>query len=132
VRLQVELGPPQVPEEIADPVTRCRHAAAVARLHEGKLHERFGDARRAEVSTQSRKVVPQSLRPNGRLSPVSELAHARVCPVLAGGTLTTLPGVESLYHQGYLHECTLQDMLRMRAAYWTMSCTSACAQALPD
>ena len=50
VCLQVELGPQQVPEEIADPVTRCRHAAAVARLHEGKLHERSGDARRAEVN----------------------------------------------------------------------------------
>ena len=35
--LQVELGPQQVPEEIADPIVRCRHAAAIARLHEGKV-----------------------------------------------------------------------------------------------
>ena len=41
-----------MPEEIADPVTRCRHAAAVARLHEGKLHERLSNSH-AEVNSWS-------------------------------------------------------------------------------
>ena len=38
----MELGPQQVPEEIADPVVRCRHAAAIARLHEGKVRVCWG------------------------------------------------------------------------------------------
>ena len=50
---QVELGPQQVPEEIADPIVRCRHAAAVARLHEGKVSARtYCLSRQASVIVQ--------------------------------------------------------------------------------